>query len=348
MTLSRSGSLRGALGALLLLLAQPGHGQAGPRTVQVSLQINSITDIDSARESFRADLYVTIRWHDPTLADVDPEQVDWSKTRKPSIEFMNSQDAQLLGGETPRVESPGVGVSEARYAGTFSSRMDLEDFPFDEQTLSIAMESQNETSDQMVFTYRSSKGGSVDVRGRRILISKDAILGREIHLPEWTITAAEVSESTHRYYSGTEPYSHLRFDLEIDRRVGYYVWKILSVMMMLVVLSWAVFLIEPGDIGNRMAVSITLLLAAVAFAYVTGSLIPRISYLTLLDVYILGCYLLLFLAPAESMLVYRLNARDKERGARTALPIARRIDRLALWCFPLIFLLLHLFIWARS
>ena len=68
----------------------------------------------------------------------------------------------------------------------------------------------------------------------------------------------------------------------------------------------------------------------------TGGLIPRVSYLTLLDLYVLGCYVLLFLAPAESLLAYRLQAR------------ARRIDRLALICFPAAFLLLHLVVWIRS
>lgn len=334
----------GALGAFLLALAPPCLGQspaappAGPRIVEASIQINSITDIDSARETFRGDVYLTLRWRDPALAD--PGKADWSKARKPSIEFMNSQDAGVLGNEAPEVESPGTGFSETRYAGTFSSRMDLEDFPFDEQILSLDLESQNERADKMVFFFRPNKGAAVDVRGRKVTVPKETVLGNEIHMPEWTITGADVSERTQVYYTGTQPYSHLRFELKIARRVGYYVWKIMAVLVMIVALSWGVFLIDPGDIGNRMAVSITLLLAAVAFGYVTGSLIPRVSYLTLLDVYVLGCYVLLFLAPVESLFVYRLHARDERR--------ARRIDRLALGWFPIAFLLLHLFIWARS
>jgi len=329
--------LRSAVfGMLLLAPASPGLGQ--PRAVMASIQINSITEIDSARETFRADFYVTLRWRDPALLNVDPDQVDWSKTRKPSIEIMNSQDAAPLGEEVLRVESQGMGYSETRYAGTFSNRMDLEDFPFDEQILSIALESQNEDANKMVFSFRPIQGGAVDIRGRTIPVPQKAILSQSIHLPEWTLAGTSVHESTSRYYGGTEPYSRVQFDVTIDRRVGYYIWKVMSVLVMLVVLSWVIFLIDPADIGNRMAVSITLFLAAVAFAFVTSGLIPRISYLTLLDLYILGCYVLLFLAPVESLLVYRL--RDKSW--------ARRIDRLSLVGFPAAFLLLHVLIWMRS
>ena len=48
--------------------------------------------------------------------------------------------------------------------------------------------------------------------------------------------------------------------------------------------------------------------------------------------------MLLFLAPVESLLVYKL--RDDSR--------ARQIDRLSLWLFPTAFLLLHVLIWMRS
>jgi hypothetical protein len=190
----------------------------------------------------------------------------------------------------------------------------------------------------MIFSFRPSQGEAVDVRGRTIPIPQDALLSGSIHMPEWTVTAAGVRGSSSHYYAGTETYSRVQFDVKIARRVGYYVWKVMSVLVMLVVLSWAIFLIDPADVGNRMAVSITLFLAAVAFAFVTSGLIPRISYLTLLDLYILGCYVLLFLAPAESLLVYKL--RDESR--------ARKIDRLSLWCFPAAFLLLHVLIWMRS
>lgn len=81
MALPRRSSRAGVLGALLLSLlsAHPSLGQGQPRIVMASIQINSITEIDSARETFPADFYVTLRWDDPALLNIDPDQVDWSK-----------------------------------------------------------------------------------------------------------------------------------------------------------------------------------------------------------------------------------------------------------------------------
>ncbi len=336
-------------GALLLALAvsYPVHGQSQPsprpqpRKVMVTLLINSITDIDSARETFRGDVYLILRWQDPALLNVDPAKIDWSQANRPIIEFMNSQDTEILGDQFPELASPGVDLVEARYTGTFNNRMDLHDFPFDEQIITFSLESQNETADKMVFFVQPVKGGvALDVQDRKVPLPRSAIFGREIHLPEWTITGVDVRESKASYYGGTEAYSHLTYEVRIERRIGYYIWKVMAVLVMLVVLSWIVFLIDPADIGNRMAVSITLFLAAVAFAFVTGSLIPRVSYLTLLDKYTLGCYVLLFLAPLESLVAYRQARQDQAK--------ARRTDRLALGCFPAAFLLLHLVIWIAG
>ncbi len=306
-----------------------------------TLLINAISDIDSARETFSADVYLTLWWRDPALLNVDPAQADWSKTLKPKIEFMNSQDTGGLGEEHPEIASPGVGLVEARYTGTFHSRMDLHDFPFDEQIITLSLESQNETADEMVYFVQPVKGGVVmDVQNRAVPLPWNAIFNQEIHLPEWTITGVDVRELKIPYYGGTERYSRLTYEVKIARKIGYYVWKIMSVLVMLVILSWVIFLIAPADIGNRMAVAITLFLAAVAFAYVVGTLIPRVSYLTLLDKYTLGCYMLLFLAPLESLLVYRLAQKDLAK--------ARRADRMALLCFPAAFLLLHLMVWVAA
>src|SRR5688572_18867775 len=193
-------ALAGAFGAFLLALAfsHPGHGQAQPsprpqpRRVMVTLLINSITDIDSARETFRGDVYLILRWQDPALLNEAPAKIDWSNANKPIIELMNSEDTEMLGDQFQELASPGVGLVEARYTCTINYRMDLHDFPFDEQIITFSLESQNETADKMVFVVQPVKGGVVvDVQNRTVPLPRSAIFGSEIHLPEWTITGVD-------------------------------------------------------------------------------------------------------------------------------------------------------------
>ncbi len=114
----------------------------------------------------------------------------------------------------------------------------------------------------------------------------------------------------------------------------------IAIEAMIVALSWIVFLMDAGDLGNRSTVSVTLLLATVAFSYVVSGITPRISYLTLLDWFLLGCFALIFLSAAESVLVHSLQRRGKEAA------VTARIDRWSLAAFPALFLLLNVLLWG--
>ena len=86
-------------------------------------------------------------------------------------------------------------------------------------------------------------------------------------------------------------------------------------------------------------VSVTLLLATVAFSYVVSGITPRISYLPLLDWFLLGCFALIFLTTQETVAVYLLHRRGKDAGAA-------RIDRWSVVVFPVFFLLFNLLLWG--
>ena len=67
----------------------------------------------------------------------------------------------------------------------------------------------------------------------------------------------------------------------------YYLWNIAFYDFMLVLISLTVLLVPPEEFADRMAMSLTLLLTAVAFKQVVSTHLPAISYQTLLDQYVL-------------------------------------------------------------
>merc|ERR1740121_2139993 len=52
--------------------------------------------------------------------------------------------------------------------------------------------------------------------------------------------------------------------------------------------------------NDRLGVSVTLLLTAVAYKSVIAADVPRIAYLTMLDKYVMGCFLLQAVVVAEN------------------------------------------------
>lgn len=317
----------------------PATPPAQPTRVAASFSFITIDDVDSVNETFNADFYLRLGWDDPRLEGLSPDQIDSGAIWRPTVEVTNSRDVQQPWEPYCQFPGPGKAVLLSRLHGTFAAPMDLHDFPFDHQVLPIEIEALGLTADQMVFGY---PGDRHEERDWTAPLKPKEVLGTSVQLPEWEIEAVQVHgyDNYYRFVGGT--YARYRIELLVSRQSGFYVWKIIAIEAMIVVLSWIAFLLDAGEVGNRSAVSITLLLATVAFSYVVGEITPRISYLTRLDWFLLGCFVLIFLSALETVAVYVLQ----RRGKRAAVPA--RIDRWSLAGFPLLFLLLNLLIWAPT
>ena len=94
--------------------------------------------------------------------------------------------------------------------------------------------------------------------------------------------------------------------LEVRRNPGYYVNNLVIPMFMIVTMSGSSFFIPPENIQDRLAASLTLVLAAVAYKYNVVQTVPPIGYHTWLDGYVLMSYGFLFLVVVENCGAYLL------------------------------------------
>ena len=117
------------------------------------------------------------------------------------------------------------------------------------------------------------------------------------------------------------------FAVTAQRKVGYYLWKVLLPLLFIVALSWSVFWMGNDSFDGQMGVTITCVLALIAFNFVIGDELPKISYLTALDWMILLAYAFVFLSAIENLIAVQLA-----RGGKTAR--AERLDRMCRWGFP--------------
>ena len=120
---------------------------------------------------------------------------------------------------------------------------------------------------------------------------------------------------------------------------NFYIWKLFLPMMLIVFMSWAVFWIDPEQIGPRISLSLISMLNIIAYNFAISTFIPRISYLTLADKYIMGCLIIVFFALVEGIGSSTLAAHGKEA-------LAKRIDKISRWAVPASFLLLTGFAFA--
>ena len=64
--------------------------------------------------------------------------------------------------------------------------------------------------------------------------------------------------------------------------------------------TFGAFVINRDDVADRLSVSVTLMLAAVAFRFVVSTMLPKVSYLTIMDYYLLIGFVALIILIFEN------------------------------------------------
>ena len=82
--------------------------------------------------------------------------------------------------------------------------------------------------------------------------------------------------------------------LHVRRKYGFYMYNIALLMCLITALTFATFSVEADAIGDRIQITLTLLLTSVAFKYYVQQFVPTVSYLTFLEKYILSCMIFQF------------------------------------------------------
>ena len=109
---------------------------------------------------------------------------------------------------------------------------------------------------------------------------------------------------------------------------------------MIVILSWVVFWLDPSEGGSQLGVAVTAFLTMIAYHVALTSLLPEISYLTRLDVFVFGTTLLVFFAMLEVVVTTGLARTNRVRTARW-------MDRVCRLIFPglLTLLAFYAYLW---
>ncbi len=295
-----------------------------PTKVAVGIRMIDLQEISDVRQTLTGDFAVILSWTDPRLAHLDGCEISMDDIWSPGLVFANSGRKFS---ERPKEADIGPGGQVKyiqRYYGNFATDHNLRDFPFDKQILLISFISLewSEKDVQLVVNER--------VTGRRKLLN----------ISDWTVERVEGSVG--RVYFEIDDASHSRYDFKIfaQRISNFYLWKVILPLCLIVAMSWCVFWINPALYGPQIGLSATSMLTLIAFIFATTNMVPELGYLTLLDLFIVGSTVLVFLALIEStMTVYLVSNERKE--------LAMRIDRISRLIFPLAFVAIIVAVFMR-
>ncbi len=274
---------------------------AGADQIVIGAYLNDIQEIDFRTNSYAVDLYLWFRWTNP---DLNPSK---------SFEFMNryAPDDHVKSDlyETPQKMPDGSLYAIIRNQGRFSTKFHLETYPFDTQTLSIEVE--------------DSTGGSAK---QFYVADKSAMtVNPAITLPGFRLAAPLLDIVDNRYPTNfgdltveeQEAYSRARLLVPISRPMTAISIKTFVPIFLIIACAGLVFFIRPAYVDGRIGLGITALLTLVALQLTSGSSLPDVDYLMMLDKVYLASYAFIMLALVR-VVASTWAAGDLKREGRVA------------------------------
>jgi hypothetical protein len=302
-------------------ILQPPFEDGNPIEVTVSLHVVNIASIDEVSEQFALDAYMFERWIDKRLAyspigpqdqvrNYEPGQI-WT----PQLEMNNAASPRTRGEISIMVSPDGTVRYAERLMVNLSSRFALRRFPFDRQQLIIIIHPFLAYGPHIKFklnntsTWTASEFQSFS------------------SLAQWHLMGMSSELTTAPIYGGlTMP--EARFQIGVERRSSFYLWKVFIPLLLMVFLSWAVFWVEASDLSNQIQIAVTTILTVIAFAFAISATMPRLPYLTYIDAFFLECYIYVFIAVVELMTVHVTHRSERRRD------LGMRIRRFSRWVIP--------------
>ena len=281
-----------------------------PTPVEVRAFVADVIDINNVKQEFTADIYITVTWKDSRLAGATTRKLALTDVWHPKLTIVNERDLDDLMASVVTVEPDGTITYLMRLIGTLSARMDLREFPYDRQTLSVSVISIGYTPEEIEFR----PAGELTEGFEDFSIS-----GWHLTLQRSTVRPIVIS-STGRNVA------HIEFKIGAERDVGYYLWVMYVPLVFIVFMAWMVFWIDPSLIPSQIALSTASVFSLIAFRFSIRLSLPAVSYMTRMDKFVLGCTVLVFLALGQAVMTGRLSKQGRDA-------LARKLDRWGRWVY---------------
>ena len=289
-----------------------------PTKVSVGIYLLDLVEIKDVEQEFTVDLATGFSWKDSRLVKQDHGKlakscnVTLDQVWHPQLQGLNIRKIRQALPDVVEVYPDGTVTQRNQYFAGIASPFKLEDFPFDSQILKISIVSSRFDPEEVTLQISEEETGRAD----------------KLSVIDWKIGKLNNEVGTFRFGPAHHRLSQIDFYFHSQRLQNFYVKKIIIPMVLLVVMSWAVFWLNPADLGPQMATASTVILTLIVYLHRVGSLLPRLPYLTRMDEFLLGSFVLGFFAFVEAVTTSILARSGKH-------DMALRIDFHSRWIFPL-------------
>uniref|UniRef100_A0A4W6BRY2 Glycine receptor subunit beta n=1 Tax=Lates calcarifer TaxID=8187 RepID=A0A4W6BRY2_LATCA len=282
---------------------------------RVNIFINSFGSIQETTMDYRVNIFLRQRWNDPRLKlpqdfksdslTVDPKMFKclW----KPDLFFANEKSANFHDVTQENILlfifRNGDVLISMRLSITLSCPLDLTLFPMDTQRCKMQLESFGYTTDDLQFMWQTGDPVQMDA----------------IALPQFDIRQEDIDYGNcTKYYEGTGYYTCVEVIFTLRRQVGFYMMGVYAPTLLIVVLSWLSFWINPDASAARVPLGILSVLSLSSECTSLASELPKVSYVKAIDIWLIACLLFGFASLVEYAVVQVMLNSPKRIEAEKA------------------------------
>ncbi len=308
---------------------RPLSADGGPTNINVKFFLFDIVDIVTVKQEFTLDLFFNVSWKDDRIgallrrAGVARCEVAFHDIWQPGLLTLNARSVKFALPKVLILSDTGLVEGNNRIVGTYTAHFDLSDFPLDTQSLPVTYISTKYSPDELKVSFDASDH-SAD-------FTESAWIVEDIQAHSSRFDFGTIQDRNNYQY---------RFDyvIQVKRQTAFYVWKVFLPLCMIVAVTWSVFWIDPKQLGIQTSIGTLMMLNLIAFLFSLQNILPKVSYLTRMDVFVYTSLTFVFLAFVEALITGGLAARGRDTTAH-------RLDLICRYVFPFGFLGITLWFW---
>ncbi len=199
--------------------------------------------------------------------------------------------------------------------------MDFRAYPGDSQACEVKFESFGYTTRQLMFRWSNTSN-----------------VNENISLNQFELKVFMESAYDTSYYD--IQYPGLILKLYFKRKLSYHLMQSYIPSAVFLTVSWLAFFVPPESVAERLAVAMTIMLTLTTMFSSERQSVPRVSYTTNLDMWMLMCIMFVFLELGSFTTVLYLLHTKRERQARA-------VERCAKTSMPVLFLIFNIYYWSN-
>ncbi|XP_035775022.1 acetylcholine receptor subunit alpha-like isoform X2 [Anopheles albimanus] len=294
-------------------------------TVKIKLKLSQLIDVNLKNQIMTTNLWVEQTWYDYKLkwepkeyGGVEMLHVPSDHIWRPDIVLYNNADGNFEVTLATKATLNYTGRVEWRPPAIYKSscEIDVEYFPFDEQTCVMKFGS---------WTY---DGFQVDLRhidevNETNVVDVGVDLSEFYTSVEWDILEVPAVRNEKFYTCCDEPYLDITFNITMRRKTLFYTVNLIIPCMGISFLTILVFYL-PSDSGEKVSLSISILLSLTVFFLLLAEIIPPTSLVVpLLGKFVLFTMILDTFSICVTVIVLNIHFRSPQ--THTMAPWVRTI-----------------------